>query len=287
MIFIALLILFLSESVYTDRSISFNFQFTYDCTTPTCDGHYVISSPFKLTVEGINVPIENSCELLIGKGYGKGQHLSVFLYRMISRFHSTPMMSRINEVFVDPPHDFHFNHRDKRWWETNNGYVFHNGRWVLRTTRCPPKEPVLGQQPETTTEPPSSGDSIIDRPFQSEHSINLCEKIQPSETCPAFCFECYLPRKRFNQLYQWKNSDGSTCMLPNFMKGNAINTPGGNEFPVWISKFKYLYLSNAEHIGNPCYLKDGDKPDTSMLQCKQPPPPPKPCPTNCLSLIHI
>lgn len=264
-----------------EKTISFHLEVNYECLTPDCDGHYVITSPMTVMVDGIIPLITMECEPNLHSGYGKGIHFTVFLYHMILRFNAQPAASHVSEVFIPPP-EHSSRLRRTRWIENERGIIWRNGRWVY-VSKPPRRDPILGQQFNISVVPLeflSKGANPFQFPYSKEHLVNHCSVDASIDDCPEFCFDCFNSRMSLNQIHSWKNSDGSTCYLPNFINGNKISHPEGG-FPPWIWSYKYLYLSNAEHFGNPCYLPTDDYPDVNKLQCKKPPPPPKPCPPQC------
>lgn len=245
--------------------LTVKIDFSYECLNPdplfpeACAGHFIMTSPFTLTFDGIATPIMLACKPVIGLGFGRGQKFSTFLYHLISRYHAHPEMSMRSDVFVPSP-DFPENDLDVI--DHHDDSIFHFKREIFVNN--------------------SSLQNLLN-PYSSESDENLCTN---ATSCPEFCLDCFPPKEAFNQLMSWKMSDGSSCYLPNFMNGNEdLNI--SNNFPFWISKHKYMYLSNAEHSGNPCYATVSHHYDQTKLMCKpipHVPPPQSPCSDGCTQI---
>lgn len=196
------------------EKLAFRMEFSYTCSHPQCDGNFVITTPLTTTFDGMLQPVKFGCPGIVVAGYGKGMRISTFLYNAISRFHAQPSASHMNAAFVHPD---------------DLAPVLHN---------CLPiEQDLLGLSTVDQVPVHSSGPHNLSFPYQSEHPENLCSQSLNSTTCPSFCFDCFKPRRKFNRVYKWKNSDGSTCLMPNFMYGNNLDA---DTLPFWSRKFLSL-----------------------------------------------
>lgn len=283
-LFLSLLILNLSNHLSEAHTLIATISLSYECQNVDCDSHYHVTAPLRVDIVGFSVPILHTCDDTISIGFGSGQRLSNFLYSLISRLHAhSHRFARIADS------------SKVRRQATATGGGYHPQCPHYTRRYCPPcicesvRDPILGVgdpiPPNTfTTQPPDSTKDVnITFPYLSERSENLCKHDHHHSQCPKFCFNCFSNKVLNNQLYSWKKSDGSTCFLPNYMLTNGLSSPSGT-WPHWISKFKYMYLSNSEHYGNPCYLPLNDLPDHSLLQCLPPqvPTTPTPCIAPCI-----
>lgn len=216
-----------------------NADFPNICQSPK----YNLTQPIKLNIDGVNNDIWIPCNYVIGKGYGKGQHLSTFIYHVISRISGSFSGRRFNvnavepdislEKLFEPPHI-----RSKPHFEAISTPTLRHKRSSFSDLNITSKVEACGVRYD-------KGRSYRD--FTS---------------CPPDCIYCLAPERRFGQLLRWHEGDG-ICLRPQkLISANYWCIPG-MACPDWFKSFDYVYLTNSEDDDNPCFTPavshtDGD-----------------------------
>lgn len=195
------------------------------CQTPK----YNMTQPLKLSIDGIG-DVFLPCNYLLGKGYGKGQHLSTFLYHIISRIAS---ISNRRRFYL--PEDSQTDVVDELF-----------------------EKVPLNEKPHFPV------DRVRRQAFKSWDSLSLEERVlacgtrydlgrtyQGFTSCPPGCVYCLAPERRYGQLLRWHEGNG-ICLRPQLLLNAHYWCIPGISCPDWFSRFSYIYLSNEGDDDNPC-----------------------------------
>jgi len=267
------------------RHAEFTVSFDYECRdwnpkAPTiCQtSKFNITTPFKIRILGYSEDIDLSCNAFIGKGYGKGTHLSVFLYKVIMRLAS-------DIEFNEDINNFGHNFRTTRDVENVDPSVNSVGNFFQNSASLEDFEAnstgtdiiknitfsdVLGDPQLILDGLPFSGLSQGLRSVICSHDYSK-SSYRGIVKCPSECGSCSLPLYHRGNLLRWHNGNG-LCINPVALKGASYWCLNDGVSQVhcedWMLNHSKMYLYSHSDENDPCDENGfGHNSDITKLQC--------------------
>lgn len=274
------------------RQASFTVSFDYTCRDWNADvpnicqtPKFNITSPLTVRILGFNDDIHVSCNAFLGKGFGKGTHLSVFLYNMVTRLGNN---INFNEDIYNMGIDYRLKRdaissasNEVRPKIVDNGASYEQSDDFDHLSSRPPVDSsnttMIVNRTDTFGDPELLLDGVPFHAVSQTLRAALCShdySIGPLygvTECPSECGFCTKPLFKNGFHNRWHNGDG-LCIMPIALKGGGfwcIND-GNTQIPCepWMLKYSKIFLYNHSDENDPCDTSNfGHKPDVTKLQC--------------------